>query len=202
MGDKAPVAATPSLGQKVAFLSRPDAYPERPGHVEAVETHMSWVFLTDRHAFKLKKPIRYDVLDFNTRELRRRSCRRELRLNRRLAPDVYLAVVPLTLEADGRLCLNGSGPVADWLVKMRRLPAERMLDRVIAGGAIRRMDVAPAATLLARFYRRARPADVDGEGYREHLREGIHADREELVKPVYGLPAGTWTRLPGPSPNA
>lgn len=62
-----------------------------------IETHMSWVYLTDRHAYKLKKPVRYDYLDFSTLEARRQSCKSEIRLNRRLAPDVYLAAIPLTV---------------------------------------------------------------------------------------------------------
>jgi aminoglycoside phosphotransferase family enzyme len=184
---KASVPRQPSLRDKVDFLHRPEAYTPRPAVVQAVETHMSWVFLTDLHAFKLKKPIRYDVLDFSTLELRRRSCRREIRLNRRLAPDVYLDVVPLMVGADGGLRLGGSGRTVDWLVKMRRLPADRMLDRRIEDDRLERADVEAAATLLADFYASAVPAPVDGAGYVDHLRRGVEADREELVKPTYGL---------------
>jgi aminoglycoside phosphotransferase family enzyme len=188
-------AATPSLDDKVAFLKRRNAYPEQTRQVESVETHMSWVFLTDQYAYKLKKPIRYDVLDFSRIELRRRSCHRELRLNRRLAPQVYIDVVPLSMEGYGELQLAGSGVVVDWLVKMVRLPAERMLDRVIADGALHRADVEPAAAMLARFYEEAIPALIDGAGYRQHLQEGIPADREELVTPVYQLPAEAVLRV-------
>ena len=96
-----------------------------------IETHMSWVYLTDRHAYKLKKPVRYDYLDFSTLEARRQNCEDEIRLNRRLAPDVYLAAIPLTVDAEGGLRLDGTGAVVDWLVKMRRLPADQMMDRAI-----------------------------------------------------------------------
>lgn len=178
-----------TLEMKVDFLRRRDAYEERPRSVEAIETHMSWVFLTDRRAYKLKKPIRYDVLDFSTLWRRRRSCVREVRLNRRLAPDVYRGIVPLSLAPDGGLRLGGPGGAVDWLVEMRRLPADRMLDRIIGGGGIQRSDVAPAGELLARFYEHAVPAIVDEESYREHLLEGVVDDRDELVKPAYGLPA-------------
>jgi aminoglycoside phosphotransferase family enzyme len=185
----------PSLRDKVDFLSRRDTYAPEPDTVERVETHMSWVFLTDRFAYKLKKPIRYDVLDFSTRHRRLRSCQRELLLNRRLAPDVYLDVVPLTVEADGRFRLGGPGPAADWLVKMRRLPADRMLDRRIAAGTITRPEVEPAAALLAAFYARAVRARIDATGYLRHLRRSVRADREELVKETYGLPAGDIARV-------
>jgi uncharacterized protein len=179
----------PSLHDKVAFLSSPDAYGPKPGGVEAIETHMSWVFLTDRHAYKMKKPIRYDVLDFSSLTLRRLSCEREIRLNRRLAPDVYLDVVPLTLEPDGGLRLDGSGAPAEWLVKMQRLPADRTLDRLIGRGTILPAEVEPAAALLAAFYARATAARVGVAEYARHLAEGIRADRDELVEEVYGLPA-------------
>jgi aminoglycoside phosphotransferase family enzyme len=185
----------PSLRDKVDFLSRRDTYSPEPDAVERVETHMSWVFLTDRFAYKLKKPIRYDVLDFSTRRRRLRSCQRELLLNRRLAPDVYLDVVPLTIEADGRLRLDGSGPAADWLVKMRRLPADRMLDRRILAGTIAREEVEPVATLVASFYAHGVRARIDAAGYLRHLRRSIRADREELVKATYGLPTSDVVRV-------
>jgi aminoglycoside phosphotransferase family enzyme len=154
------------LERKVAFLRDPLAYPDRPGRVDTVETHMAWVFLTDRYAFKLKKPARYDSLDFSTLDARQRTCEEELRLNRRLAPDVYLDIVPLILRADGELALGGEGRVIDWLVKMRRLPADRMLDRAIAQGEAAAEDVRALATLLADFYQRLQPVEIDAADYR------------------------------------
>src|SRR5687767_13151729 len=76
----------PGAAEKVAFLSRPDSYPVATRGVDVKETHMSWVFLTDTQAWKLKKPVRYDYLDFSTPEARLRNCEEEVRLNRRLAP--------------------------------------------------------------------------------------------------------------------
>ena len=182
--------SSPSLRDKVAFLRRPEAYTPTPASVEAIETHMSWVFLTDTHAYKLKKPIRYDVLDFSSLALRRRSCERELRLNRRLARHVYLDVVPLTAEPGGALRLAGSGVPVDWLVKMQRLPEDRTLERLILSGAATREAVEPAAALLGAFYATGLPAPVDAVGYLQHVREGTEADRDELVKDAYGLPDG------------
>ena len=80
----------PTLEEKVAFLRRPGSYPEGTERVETIETHMARVFLTDCRAYKLKKPVRYEFLDFSTPEARREDCLAEVRLNRRLAPDVYL----------------------------------------------------------------------------------------------------------------
>ena len=131
-----------TLREKVAHLSRPESYPEETAAVEVVQTHMSCVFLTDRHAWKLKKPVRHDFLDFSTLEARRADCEEELRLNRRLARDVYLEIVPLTFTSDGALRLGGDGEVMEWLVKMRRLPAQLMLDHAIRHGNVARHDVA------------------------------------------------------------
>ena len=179
----------PGLAAKVAFLRRPDAYPERPRAVEAIETHFSWVFLTDTHAWKLKKPVRYDSLDFRTPALRCHDCEEEVRLNRRLAPDVYLGVVPLTIDAEGRLALGGAGEVVDWLVHMRRLPHERMLDHLLATRPLARAEVEPVARLLARFFARAEPALRDPKAYRARPCAGLREDRHALALPSLGLPA-------------
>jgi aminoglycoside phosphotransferase family enzyme len=122
------------ISTKVAFLRQSASYPGHPSGVDVIQTHMSWVFLTDRLVYKLKKPVRFEFLDFSTLERRHHDCQEEVRLNRRLAQGVYLGVTPLTVDAAGRLHLNGEGEAADWLVKMQRLPRERMLDHAIATG--------------------------------------------------------------------
>jgi aminoglycoside phosphotransferase family enzyme len=179
----------PGLDAVVAFLRRPEVYPERPRAVESIETHMSWVFLTDRHAYKLKKPIRWDRLDFSTPELRRRDCAEEVRLNRRLARDVYLGVVTLTLTPGGDLALDGAGEPIDWLVRMRRLPADRMLDARIARGPLAEREIRPAAALLAKFFAGAAPVGITSAEYRARLERGVRSDRRELCRKEFGLPA-------------
>ena len=176
-----------ALEAKIESLGRPDAYPEAPSRVEAVETHMSWVFLTDAHAYKLKKPVRYAYLDFSTVEARRLNCEEEVRLNRRLAADVYMGVIPLVLGAEGRLCVGGPGEAVDWLVQMRRLPAERMLDHLIRSGAVKRAEISLLARRLARFYTQAAPHSITPQAYRQSLAERIEANMLELVSPEFGL---------------
>jgi len=176
-----------ALEARVGFLGRPDAYPEAPARVEAVETHMSWVFLTETHAYKLKKPVRYAYLDFSTVEARRLDCEEEVRLNRRLAADVYLGVIPLVLGAEGRLSLGGAGEVVDWLVRMRRLPAERMLDHLLRGGAVTQAEISQLARRLARFYATL-PADaIMPAAYRQSLAGRIEDNLRELASPEFGL---------------
>jgi aminoglycoside phosphotransferase family enzyme len=176
-----------TLGRKVAFLRNPASYPEPQGGVDAIETHMAWVFLTDRQAFKLKKPVRSEDLDFSRLEARRLDCEEEVRLNRRLAPDIYLGILPLTVSVSGDLTLGGPGRTVDWLVKMRRLPAGRMLDRAIADQTVSDNDVRALAALLAAFYGGLEPVDVALGAYGRAFIPEIEASRrsvEALDDPV------------------
>lgn len=180
--------AVPSIEEKVAFLSRPEVYPVATRSVERRETHMSWVFLTDAHAWKLKKPVRYDYLDFSTVDARRHDCEEEVRLNRRLAPNVYLGAQPLVLDPQRRLHIDGTGEPVDWLVCMRRLPGERMLDRAIADHSFREAELRKVGMLLARFYQQSLPVEISPDQYRNRLTADIGANRTELFKPEYALP--------------
>lgn len=176
------------LATKVAFLRRPDSYAERPSQVQAVETHMSWVFLTDAYAYKLKKPVRYPFLDFGTLEARRRDCEEEVRLNRRLAPDVYLGTVALTLTSRNILALNGGGVPIEWLVSMQRLPAELMLDQQLRLGRASTGALRDLARKLAAFYRAAPPVDWSAEEYRARLEQDVRSNHDQLLQPEFDLP--------------
>jgi len=176
------------LRAKVAFLLQAASYPEPTPSVEAIETHMSWVFLTDRYAWKLKKPVRSQYLDFSTESARRLDCNEELRLNRRLSDGVYLDTVPLVIDADGRLRLAADGRIVDWLVKMRRLPAARMLDRMVRDRSVEAADVRRVVERLANFYRQSTPIAITPDGYRARFSADIAGNRRELAAAVYGLP--------------
>ena len=177
-----------TLAAKVAFLRQPSSFPEPGYRIEAIETHMSWVFLTQNSAWKLKKPVRQDALDFSTLEARRFYCEEEVRLNRRLAPDVYLGTVALTLDPFGHLQIGGDGAVADWLVRMRRLPVDQMLDHAIQHETVTAEDFIRIAACLAGFHRDAETADLSGPAYRARFQHRIDGCREELVAPRYALP--------------
>jgi aminoglycoside phosphotransferase family enzyme len=187
----AELATEPDLVAKVAALKNPRAYPEPPGKIEAVETHMSWVFLTPEFAYKLKKPVRYAYLDFSTLAARARYCAEEVRLNQRLAPGVYLGVAALTQESDGRVRINGEGEVVEWLVKMRRLPLYRMLDSLIRRDAVLPEDIQRLALLLALFYRESPPVETRGEDYRREYETKLSDNLEVLGDPASGLTVET-----------
>jgi aminoglycoside phosphotransferase family enzyme len=172
----------PGIEEKVAFLSSAQAYPGCVQRVEVKQTHMSWVFLTNTHAWKLKKPVKTADLDFSTIEARRRNCIREVRLNRRLARTVYQGVVPLTLDNRRNLQLHGQGKTVDWLVRMRRLPSELMLDAMIARRAVTESDIAKLAFALIEFYGKARRISITGSCYRKRLATGLESARHDLTR--------------------
>ncbi len=153
----------------VDWLRDPRCYPEQATYVQLIETHISQVFLTDHFVYKLKKPVRYDFLDFSTLAKREQACREELRLNRRMTHDVYLDVWPITLESSGTLQLNGSGHTVDWVVRMRRLPAERMLDELIRKRFLTADDVRHFTDYLAKYYAKSDPLNVSPEDFHAAL---------------------------------
>ncbi len=179
----------------VEHLSRSRSYPERPRRVEYVETHISWVFLTDRFVYKLKKPVAFDFLDFTTPELRETACRQEVELNRRLAPSVYLGVVPITLGHDGTPRLGGSGPPIDWVVKMQRLPAARSLEALLLARTLRPTEIAALATTLAESYQQLPPLTVRTSAYRQHIGEQVRGNCRELLAPAHQLRATRVRRI-------
>ena len=158
------------LPQLIEALSDPVVYaPDQVGMVEVRQTHISAVFLAGRHVCKIKKPVRLDFLDFSTLEKRRHFCEEEVRLNRRLAPHVYLGVVPVVRTAQG-IRLGGSGDVIEWAVKMQRLPdAATFLERLRKGD----VDASLAETLarrIASFHQSAETNDrIAGFGRFENV---------------------------------
>ena len=127
--------------------------------VELEETHISWVFLTDRDVWKVKKPVSLGFLDFSTTEKRRAACEAEVILNRRLAPDVYLNVVPITLDAACRHQIGGEGSPVDWAVHMVRLANADRADVRLAEGRLGEVDIERIAVHVAAFHRQARSDD-------------------------------------------
>ena len=140
-----------SCSPAARLLRDPAALAPRSARVKVIETHISWVFLTSKFAYKLKKPVRFEFVDFSTPGKRRAACFEELRLNRRLACGVYLDVLPLTAEVDGRLALGGAGKPVDYVLKMRRLAAEDALDEAIRLRRLKDGEVQRVAKLLVGF---------------------------------------------------
>ena len=184
----------PALDNKVRFLSRPETYQ---GHVERViarETHMSWVFMAGERVYKLKKPVRFAYLDFSTLDRREVACRAEVLLNRRLAPDVYLGVVPLTLSTSG-LTISGDGPVVDWLVVMRRLEENATLEAALHGGWLKSAQVDRVAATLGAFYAHAPRVQLEPEHYLITWQKALNDNCRVLFDSRLGLPQGAVERI-------
>jgi aminoglycoside phosphotransferase family enzyme len=188
------LAAVPGTEERIRFLQTPAAHAGHAGSVaavETIETHMSWVFLVGDHALKMKKAVRYPFLDFSTLAAREHDCREELRLNARLAPGVYLGLLALRWQA-GVLSLQppeaAGGQTLDWLVLMRRLPAGRLLDRLIASQQVTPEDIAALAGRLVEFYRHADPVRVDAAEVLARQQREQALNRELLLRPGFAVP--------------
>lgn len=177
-----------SLEKKVAFLKQANAYSFPVHHVETKETHMSWVFLVDNFVYKLKKNNCYLLLDLTTLESRYFNCLEEVRLNRRLAPEIYLGIIALCIEKNGELKLEGKGEIIDWLIKMKRIPDEDMLDQAIKNKKINKETISPAANLLVNFYKHSAPIVMNAEQFKEKLKHEIDIIYKEIIDPLFGLP--------------
>jgi uncharacterized protein len=127
---------------------------------ELVQTHISWVLIGGSEVFKIKKPVKFSFLDFSTLERRKMFCGEEVRLNRRLSPDVYLGVVPIT-DDDGALAFSGNGKTLDYAVRMKKLDREMMMDRLIMRGKLGKEEMAGLASAVADFH--AKTEVVRGE---------------------------------------
>jgi aminoglycoside phosphotransferase family enzyme len=142
------------------------------------------VFLAGEFVYKLKKPVRTPVLDFSTLARRADDCELEIRLNHRLAPHIYLDVVPLWVDASTglRIAWPCHGPVVDWLVQMRRLPRGRMLGALVSDRRLTAADSGRVAGRLARFYRALAPIAVDPDVYHARLLAELDRSRARLVE--------------------
>lgn len=137
-----------------AALLDPVCYPHPVAGVRVLETHISWVLLTGEYAYKIKKPVALGFLDFSSLELRRRYCEEELRLNRRLASELYLDVVEIRgTPAAPRI--GGDGPLLEYAVRMREFPQAALASRALAGGAFGPAEVDALAALVAHFHEEA-----------------------------------------------
>jgi hypothetical protein len=148
----------------VQALLDPKAYPSASQGVELVQTQMSFVFLTDDYVYKVKKPVNLGYLDYTTPERRHFYCQREIELNRRLCPDAYLGIVPITRDG-GNILVGGRGEVIEYAVKMRRLPQGAMMDRLLADNQVSLEMVGSVAQRLAEFHQEAETsADISTFG--------------------------------------
>lgn len=144
----------PELAELVQALTNPKAYPHNPKTIELVQTQISFVFLAGDYVYKVKKPVDFGFLDFTTLEKRRFYCQQEVILNKRLCPDFYLGVVPIT-HARKDFRVEGNGKAVEYAVKMLPLPYQRMMDKLLQNNQVTPEMVEKVAKRLAEFHREA-----------------------------------------------
>jgi len=164
----------------VTFLSSPASYLHRPAEVRLLQTHISWVFIASPFVFKVKKPVNLGFVDFSTLERRRHFCQREVDLNRRLCPEIYLGVVPIyktasgfSFNAEGDPAPNAFGEeaIAEYSVKMRELPSGGFLSELLAKGSVGETEINRVISTLRRFYESESPTpEIEQWGAPEKLK--------------------------------
>jgi hypothetical protein len=157
--------------RQLESLLDPAAYDEATSTVQLRQTHVSFLFFTDSHVYKIKKEVDFGFLNFMSLDRRRFYCEEEVRLNRRLCPDLYLGVVEVR-ESAGKLSFSGPGRVVEYAVKMKRLPGERMLDRLLEQGLVTDDDVRRIARAIGEFHLLAagRSREIDAYGDMDVIR--------------------------------
>ena len=169
-----------TLPPLIQALHRPACYGHPVRDIRLVETHISWILLTGPYAYKIKKPLNLGFLDFSTLEKRRFFCQEELRLNRRLAPLLYLEVVSIT-GSPASPVLHGTGETIEYAVKMVQFPEQARLDRMLARGELRPEHVDLLAQELAEFHGRAAVAGSDKSfGDPEHVLEPVRQNFTQI----------------------
>jgi uncharacterized protein len=158
----------------VAALQNPRIYPEHPGNVELVQTHISAIFLTGKHVYKVKKPVNLGFLDFTTLEKRKFYCQQEVVLNRRLCPEIYLGVVEIRSH-QGRIFLgDGPGEIIEYAVLMKQLPPDCMMNRWLARRAVTPALLHKIAAKIAHFHAQAETSsEIASYGNIETIRGNV-----------------------------
>ncbi len=179
-----PVSPSPAApGHWVVRLRAPEAWPFPVHSVHLVETHISWVLLAGPYAYKIKKPVDLGFLDFSTLARRRRFCEEELRLNRRLAPSLYLGVAPITGSPEAPR-VEGKGTAFEYAVKMRAFPQDAQLDRMLAAGRLVPDIIEAVGRRIARFHlHEAAPAPPGaGFGTPASVAAPVHQTLDQLAE--------------------
>ena len=177
-----PAATTDAL---ISSLLSPSIYGGNVTAVRLVETHISWVILTGKYAYKIKKPLKLPFLDFTTLDARHRYCQEELRLNSRLAPELYLDVISIGGRSDRPVL--GQQPAIEYAVKMVEFSDEARLDRRIAAAAISDADIAAFAESIGRFHAALPPAASDSAfGTATQVVAGVDRNAQEAAAVIAG----------------
>jgi aminoglycoside phosphotransferase family enzyme len=139
--------------QIVEAMLTAEAYPQDPGKIELIQTHISFVFLTTNFVYKVKKAVNFGFLDFSTLDKRHGFCEKELQLNRRLCPEIYLEVIHI--NKSNIIKINGRGETVEYALKMKRLPQERIMTVLLKENKVDRKTIDEISKVVAEFHSKA-----------------------------------------------
>ena len=134
------------------IIKKPGLYGNSIKNVSVIQTHISYVVLTGKYAYKFKKPVNFGFLDFTTLDKRKHFCEEELRLNKRLCPEIYLDVVPIT-QSNNHIEIAGDGKVIDYAVKMKEFPQKSIMTRLLKKGEVDEEVLDKIVDILVSFYK-------------------------------------------------
>ena len=188
------------LQYKVEDLLKPEAYLHKPQKIELIQTQMSFIFLTGDYVYKVKKPVDLGYLDYTTLEKRLFFCHQELELNRRLCPEAYLAVVPITESCQLSAVsyhFEGAGKAIEYAVKMRQLPQHRMLDVLLPQGKVTKEMIAKVAGKLAGFHQKAKTSsEIAAFGKLDVIRQNTNENFAQTEKYIgLSIPARKYEQI-------
>lgn len=176
-------------------LLTPSAFQHPVSEVALRETHISWVVLTGNFAYKIKKPVKFDFIDSSTLERRRTLCEEEVRLNRRLAPELYLDVVPIT-RTSGRILVGGDGPAVEYAVRMRQFPASDELPDLLARRDVKAPEMEALGESLASFHQTAAvAAPTQAPEKTEQMYQSVFDNLEQLLAHFEGEHSAALNRV-------
>ena len=173
-------------GMLFDHLQKPAFYGPGVTSVQLLQTHISYVALTGTYAYKVKKPVNFGFLDFSTLDKRKYFCEEELRLNKRLSPEIYLDVLPIT-KTDSTLELNGQGTIVDYALKMKEFPQEQIMTNMLQRGAITEEIIDDLCNRLIAFYSTQQPTEeITKFGEAQAVKQNIDENFEQ-TKPMIGI---------------
>ncbi len=163
-------------------LLNPEIYPDRPRSIKFMETHISLLFLTGNYVYKVKKPVDFGFLDFTSLEKRGFFCEQEVKLNRRLSPDIYLGVERIIKEGN-RILLGGKGEVLEYAVKMKQIPEEFLMDKLLEKKQVTPKMIESVSEKLVQFYFAAETNDrIKSFARPERLKQDTDENFEQTEK--------------------
>lgn len=181
-----PVATDSEPAFEIHDLLYPAAYPHPVGEIKVHETHISWVVLTGEYAYKIKKRLKLDFIDTTVLSTRRFLCEEEVRLNKRLAPDLYLDVIEIRWDFNG-VHLGGAGVIVDYAVKMKQFAPSQELPSLLARREVTAKEIIALAGRLAEFHRQAPVASHEPFDYVAQLRESVLCNIATLVAHLHSM---------------